>query len=440
MALIAHASRIRAADQSPPAPPDPDKPPGRPAAEPQQNIRIELNEKAAKLGFTRKEVLRQIYARYAGGGVSVADLSGTLLTTKDGKLVRLGEIATIHPSQEAAPGGRGSVPRENGKIKSQVLTKAMVELWPRLATALGEADDQKIPPLSPAILREVTETTEAFWVTLAEERRFRSGTFDDEYNARKLDAVVRQYAKYRRELPRGLAFLQRESNAGRLKGARLELMLRMATDVLREERQRARVLAACPGGKKLSFRIAPLREGPRKSPAPSPAEIDRYKTDLARDGPSGGRKRGDAHAWFEAADHPDAARGLIAATYRQRTYVLLCNQAPYVILPQDGGAEAWGLERVYHTTDRDGAPAVAFQLDDAGSRRFARLTSACKGRRLAVLVDDRVYSTPRIMEGISKRGIITGRFSREEARELAWLLEQGMEPARLRRKEQTKKP
>ena len=401
-----------------------------PPADSRREIRIELTAAAERFGLRREDIVRQLGARLSRGDRSTADLGETLLTTRTGKLVRLSEVATIHVGLVRRPDRPAREPRTDGKIKSKVLTKALIELWPRLAAALGEADHERIPPLSPEILRQVTESTEAFWVTPGEEKNFSAGTFDDAYNAEKLAAVVREYVKYRGELPKGLAFLQRESRAGRLKGARLELMLRMTSDILREERQRARALAACPGGKKLSFRIAPRRAGPRKGPAPSQAEIDRYTKDLARNGPQPARKRGDRYAWFEATDHPDVVRGLISATYHQHKYVLL---------PQTTGPDAWGLTRLYQTTGADGKPAVGFELDKPGRRRFAWLTAMTKGMRLAFLVDDRALSTPRIREMMSRGGILAGRFSPHEARDLVWLLQAGMRPPAKGDRKDTKK-
>ncbi len=79
--------------------------------------------------------------------------------------------------------------------------------------------------------------------------------------------------------------------------------------------------------------------------------------------------------------------------------------------------------------DEMGLPAVDFTLTvDAGSR-FERLTRENKGRQIALVLDGKVISAPRVNGVISTNGIITGQFTVEEAEDLAFMLRSGALPA-----------
>ena len=80
--------------------------------------------------------------------------------------------------------------------------------------------------------------------------------------------------------------------------------------------------------------------------------------------------------------------------------------------------------------DFTGRSEVAFFLDSEGVRLFTRTTEQNVGNRLAVVLDDQVYSAPRIDERIaSESARITGNFTPEEAEDLALVLRSGALPA-----------
>ncbi len=82
-------------------------------------------------------------------------------------------------------------------------------------------------------------------------------------------------------------------------------------------------------------------------------------------------------------------------------------------------------------------PYVSFSLDSKGARRFARVTKNNTGRRLAIVLDEKVKSAPSIQEEISGgRGQITGNFSEDEAADLALVLRTGALPAPIRVEEE----
>ncbi len=76
-----------------------------------------------------------------------------------------------------------------------------------------------------------------------------------------------------------------------------------------------------------------------------------------------------------------------------------------------------------------GLPEVSFRLNKEGARAFGRLTATNIGRRLAIVLDGKVKSAPVIQSRITDAGRITGRFTREEAHDLAIVLRAGALPA-----------
>ena len=79
---------------------------------------------------------------------------------------------------------------------------------------------------------------------------------------------------------------------------------------------------------------------------------------------------------------------------------------------------------------RPGAPGVSFNLTSRGGALFGDLTGANVGRRLAIVLDNRVQSAPNIQEKIPRgQGSITGSFTEEEAQNLAIVLRSGALPA-----------
>lgn len=82
------------------------------------------------------------------------------------------------------------------------------------------------------------------------------------------------------------------------------------------------------------------------------------------------------------------------------------------------------------TTDDNGTPAVSFRFNVSGARAFGDYTAGHIGEPFAIVLDGKVISAPTIQAHIAGgSGIITGRFSVEEATDLALLLRAGALPA-----------
>ena len=79
-----------------------------------------------------------------------------------------------------------------------------------------------------------------------------------------------------------------------------------------------------------------------------------------------------------------------------------------------------------------GEPNVQFTLSAPAASRFREATGRHIGRRLAIVLDERVTSAPVIEEAIGAEGQIRGRFTATEADELAKVLRAGALPAKMR--------
>ncbi len=81
----------------------------------------------------------------------------------------------------------------------------------------------------------------------------------------------------------------------------------------------------------------------------------------------------------------------------------------------------------------DAVPIVRFSLNHIGAKKFAEVTTKNRGRRLAIVLDNKVISSPVINEPIvGGDGHITGNFTVESASELALLLRAGALPTQLK--------
>jgi preprotein translocase subunit SecD len=71
---------------------------------------------------------------------------------------------------------------------------------------------------------------------------------------------------------------------------------------------------------------------------------------------------------------------------------------------------------------------VAFTWNGDGAQVFGDLTGKNVGNPLGVILDNQMYSAPIIRDRISRQGVITGRFTSQEAADLAVILRAGALP------------
>jgi preprotein translocase subunit SecD len=79
--------------------------------------------------------------------------------------------------------------------------------------------------------------------------------------------------------------------------------------------------------------------------------------------------------------------------------------------------------------DENGQPAVKFTLSSEGGRKFYSFTSAHVGDSLAVVLDNKVQEVAVIRDAIRENGVINGRFTEEQTRDLSLKLRSGALPA-----------
>lgn len=83
-------------------------------------------------------------------------------------------------------------------------------------------------------------------------------------------------------------------------------------------------------------------------------------------------------------------------------------------------------------TYQQNQPVVSFTFDSVGARKFGNVTREHTNELLAIVLDDKVISSPRINEPIlGGNGIISGSFTVQTANELSILLRAGALPAPL---------
>jgi len=75
---------------------------------------------------------------------------------------------------------------------------------------------------------------------------------------------------------------------------------------------------------------------------------------------------------------------------------------------------------------------VDFKLSTAAAARFGPFTEANVGRRMAIVLDHKVYTAPVINNRIEDSGLIEGSFSEESAQDLALVLRAGALPASIK--------
>jgi len=103
----------------------------------------------------------------------------------------------------------------------------------------------------------------------------------------------------------------------------------------------------------------------------------------------------------------------------------------YIAVKKEVGLDGnYIIEASVDRNNIEGKPQVYFRLSDEGGEIFYRLTSANQGKPLAIVLDDKVRSDPRINDALRTSGTITG-FNADEAENLALLLRTAALPVEL---------
>ncbi len=110
----------------------------------------------------------------------------------------------------------------------------------------------------------------------------------------------------------------------------------------------------------------------------------------------------------------------------------------------EGSDAVWVISRVSAVAGHDlrearvgrnsqtGSPEVNFILTSEGGRRFSQFTSAHVGDSLAIVLDNKVMEVATIKSEIGDQGVIEGRFTDQQAKDLALVLNSGALPASIK--------
>jgi preprotein translocase subunit SecD len=97
----------------------------------------------------------------------------------------------------------------------------------------------------------------------------------------------------------------------------------------------------------------------------------------------------------------------------------------YYLVRKVAAVTGKNLRNARQTVDENNQPAVAFTLNNEGAQLFGKVTGENIGKQLAIILDGRVQSAPRIESRIAGDGRITGSFTQEEVQNLSLILRSG---------------
>jgi preprotein translocase subunit SecD len=103
----------------------------------------------------------------------------------------------------------------------------------------------------------------------------------------------------------------------------------------------------------------------------------------------------------------------------------------YYVLKRAAAVTGRDLKNARVSRDKFNQPAVEFFLNAAGAAKFGDATGRNVGKRLAIVLDNRVQSAPVINSRIDSNGIIEGNFTQEKAEALTLVLRSGALPAQM---------
>src|SRR6266705_3952833 len=111
------------------------------------------------------------------------------------------------------------------------------------------------------------------------------------------------------------------------------------------------------------------------------------------------------------------------------------SEGSYYVVQRVASISGRDLKGAYPSRDENGRPAVSFNLSADGAQRFGRVTDENIGKTLAIVLDGRIQSAPRINRRITDSGIITGGasgFAPDAAQDLSLILQKGTLPASIK--------
>ncbi|HRU38655.1 MAG TPA: protein translocase subunit SecD [Candidatus Goldiibacteriota bacterium] len=132
----------------------------------------------------------------------------------------------------------------------------------------------------------------------------------------------------------------------------------------------------------------------------------------------------------KVSDMTDDAGNTVASKVPENLMVLKNREGSRLVLEKRNVVTGADLVDAKVHVGQFGEPVVWFKFSPEGGRKFAEVTGDNVGRKLAIVLDDTVYSDPVIKSRISGgEGIIEGSFTIDDAKDLALVLRAGALPA-----------
>lgn len=138
----------------------------------------------------------------------------------------------------------------------------------------------------------------------------------------------------------------------------------------------------------------------------------------------------------ESADIEQALNGVLPVgsklLYERRTdpRTNAVSEVPLVVFEKTALTGDLLADAQVRIDTRFNEPYVAIDFNPVGAQRFDQITAANVGKRMAIVLDDTIYSAPNIRERISGGSAqISGSFTEQEATDLAIILRAGSLPA-----------
>ncbi|HDP93988.1 MAG TPA: protein translocase subunit SecD [Candidatus Aminicenantes bacterium] len=132
----------------------------------------------------------------------------------------------------------------------------------------------------------------------------------------------------------------------------------------------------------------------------------------------------------------DAAKAEYGGTIPEDLLVIKTNprrmSKGFYVLRRASVVSGNDLKSARRSQDEYGAVAVGFSFNNDGARKFERYTAANVGKRLSIVLDDRIESVATIDDVISYGGILRGNFTAQEVDDLVLVLRSGALPAPLK--------
>ncbi len=115
----------------------------------------------------------------------------------------------------------------------------------------------------------------------------------------------------------------------------------------------------------------------------------------------------------KAADH-FAGQGYVMEARAGDYYMLVWDTLGTRLTLEDHRDNPWAVSSSSAGRDEQGKLEIRFSMDPVGARYLGELTGRNVGKKMAVLLDDEVYTAPNLQSAISASGRITGDFTAAE--------------------------